>query len=256
MSDSVYLINSCWGIPAIHSYLTGLKVGRVGFLRIIYGYNGIETNNTIALLTSDLYRELLKLGHGNRTKNSTLYITPYNIRSEDLPPEGHKPSFFIPLPQSFTLTETEVREQIDEKMNALVSFHIISPSSYQVMVPLKSRESGELKTSLYIMFEDTNIEKIALVRSIINDTQWRGPDEHTETFKCYWYRDRNFRKNIKIGKDRPMYVKRDSRPLPRDIQECIGEVCFISPPVTEFEEKYIPEEKLIMEEDINPTKEE
>lgn len=204
VEHNVYMVYSKWTISRIDAFLR--ERGEVSSLRVVYDNNGKETNRTIVIVDDCVYKKLCEEGFGDQVVDSSeeddekmpkkqfkqLKIARFMIKEFDYPNVMQTRNLFIPIPKCIT-SDVEVMEQIEKKLTHLSDWDIIKEKSWEINIPVKSREKGEMGKGCFVIFNSTvSIESIALVRLLITDTYWDDCDEY---FKAMWARDRGEQKS-------------------------------------------------------------
>jgi len=211
--DQVFLIKSGWSLTTIQEFLASFRIGKIGPIRVVYRKDGKETKMSICLLTEDLYKVLYEAGYG-KPQNTDFIIERYKLYDINLAKYGQKSDqWFIPIPSGKGVSVEEIINEVQSKIAPLAEFNVISANSWKVEVPLKSRETGELKSSCIVTFTKWNVDvetfhrRIAFSKIIIDDTYWSKSDStgNKIIFKCFWLRH-----NIKKISDKS-YKKKENR---------------------------------------------
>jgi hypothetical protein len=190
----VYLIKSKWTLLRIDEFLSKFE-GEVGFLRIVLDKLGNETDRTIALLSSKLYNNLCADGLNKLGEDTGFQVSKFILKQSSLPCEYKTKNLFIPVPLNYT--ENTIIKVISEKLKHLADWNIISMNSWNIHIPIKSREFGKIKGCCFISFDDSiAIENIAMVRILLTDTFWQSHKnrQKNDILRCFWAID-NKKKN-------------------------------------------------------------
>ena len=201
----VYLIKSKWTLLRIDEFLSKFE-GEVGFLRIVLDKLGNETDRTIALLSSKLYNNLCDDGLNKLREDTGFQVSKFILKQSSLPCEYKTKNLFIPVPLNYT--ENTIIKIISEKLKHLADWNIISINSWNIHIPIKSREFGKIKGCCFISFDDSiAIENIAMVRILLTDTFWQSHKnrQKNDILRCFWAIDNKkkndfFNQNSKIKK--------------------------------------------------------
>jgi len=190
----VYLIKSKWTLLRIDEFLSKFE-GEVGFLRIVLDKLGNETDRTIALLSSKLYDNLCDDGLNKLRDDTGFQVSKFILKQSSLPCEYKTKNLFIPVPLNYT--ENTIIKIISEKLKHLADWNIISINSWNIHIPIKSREFGKIKGCCFISFDESiAIENIAMVRILLTDTFWQSHKnrQKNDILRCFWAID-NKKKN-------------------------------------------------------------
>ena len=190
----VYLIKSKWTLLRIDEFLSKFE-GEVGFLRIVLDKLGNETDRTIALLSSKLYDNLCDDGLNKLRDDTGFQVSKFILKQSSLPCEYKTKNLFIPVPLNYT--ENTIIKIISEKLKHLADCNIISINSWNIHIPIKSREFGKIKGCCFISFDESiAIENIAMVRILLTDTFWQSHKnrQKNDILRCFWAID-NKKKN-------------------------------------------------------------
>ena len=190
----VYLIKSKWTLLRIDEFLSKFE-GEVGFLRIVLDKLGNETDRTIALLSSKLYNNLCDDGLNKLRDDTGFQVSKFILKQSSLPCEYKTKNLFIPVPLNYT--ENTIIKIISEKLKHLADWNIISINSWNIHIPIKSREFGKIKGCCFISFDESiAIENIAMVRILLTDTFWQSHKnrQKNDILRCFWAID-NKKKN-------------------------------------------------------------
>jgi hypothetical protein len=237
--------------------------GDVGFMRIVYDNDGIETNRTIAILEHNVYLSLCKQGYGDskiengtRGQNRLFRVSPFYLNEKCLPGDGRTKNLFIPVPRNYAVNYDLVVSAVTDKLKHLSEWGIIDDDSWSINVPLKSREKGDVKGGCFISFNnDISVQNIAMVRILLTDTYWPPQNENEErpVFRCFWSRERKdkFPKEntpsgkklyqmVKSRQDQPPRAKKSYvRSTKKSVEQC--EQITVNPsiptPINMFEDK-------------------
>jgi len=201
----VYLIKSKWTLLRIDEFLSKFE-GEVGFLRIVLDKLGNETDRTIALLSSKLYNNLCDDGLNKLREDTGFQVSKFILKQSSLPCEYKTKNLFIPVPLNYT--ENTIIKIISEKLKHLADWNIISMNSWNIHIPIKSREFGKIKGCCFISFDESiAIENIAMVRILLTDTFWQSHKnrQKNDILRCFWAIDNKkkndfFNQNSKIKK--------------------------------------------------------
>ena len=182
----IYLIYSRWSLQQIENFLT--QYGPVGYLRIILDKAGVETDRTIAIISSDTFELLKKNGYDEHQYGKDFMITPFVLRK--LASEA-KHSLFVPVPKEIASFDSNVIDEINGRMVHFSEWGIITSDAWQVTAPLLSRETGGIRNGCFITFKKTlPLETVSLIRLLLTDTYWRFTPQGSDPirFNCYWTR--------------------------------------------------------------------
>jgi hypothetical protein len=171
------------------------RYSKIGMLRIIMSGKD-ETNLAVLVVDQNTYEAIVAAGYCQGGKNSRfMRVEPFFLRPSALFREGQTSSLFVPAPGTVKDDDVKACEAIDVKMTMAAKWDIIPEGSWNTYPTLASRESGTIKSGVYVGFDDTvPIEQIAAVRILLNDTYWPesvvGEGEEVPTFRCYWAHER------------------------------------------------------------------
>jgi len=196
----VYVIKSNWSLKRIEEHLN--KFGEeYRNLRVLYNHDREETDMSIIMMREKLYVSL------REAPCRGFEISPFSIKEHHHPdPKYQDYSLYVPLPKSMHLKELRVRENIDKKLNSLVSFGLITGDCWYIEIPLLSRESGSAKNHCFIIFNSSvSKDTIVLVKSVIDDTYWEidglNKEKGEHIFHCYWNRFKSPKLLLKESED-------------------------------------------------------
>lgn len=201
----VYIVHSSLAIEEIRAILRGLNAGQVGLVKIDYDRSGKETNRTIVVAEPSVYEAAVEAGLGKRSRKLDFAIAPYELREHNKPFKDCLYSFFIPFPKSFDLSANDARSQVVDLFDGLCQFGLLPADSYRVTVPLKSRESGDAKGSVFVTFaEEASSYAIQLAKVVVDHHVWLSGDEFDswEELRCFWARDRSAERRAKTGESK------------------------------------------------------
>lgn len=186
----VFLIYSGWSLPKIDNFLS--EYGEAGFLRIIYEKNHKETNRNLAILSEETFTALCSEGYNTRRYGGDFLIARFVLRENNFPKSTHSFNFYIPVPQELIDEDVFVVNAIEDKLKYLSEWEIIPVNSWSIKVPLKSRETGGIRSGCFVKFKkEVENNNIAMARLLINDTYWPSLDNNVKdraNFKCFWAR--------------------------------------------------------------------
>lgn len=197
ISFPVYIIFSRWSLPEIDSFLK--DYGEAGFLRVVYDNSGKETDRTLAILPDDVYQSLCNNGYGesnDKRSGRGFCIKPFVLRDNSFPPAGRSEVLFVPLPKQTEYEKSFIVDTVNDKLTHLSEWDIIPDNSWNINVPLQSREKGGVKNGCFVSFnKDVSLARISMVRNLLNDTYWpnENVDENRPIFQCFWARVRKQR---------------------------------------------------------------
>jgi len=188
----VFLVHSNWSLKRISDFLKGFGNGNVGSMHVDRDRNGDETNRTICLVDESVYAAMVRGGY---SKNRDFSIDRYALRPNCYPSRKHAYSFYVPLPRSFKLTETDCRQQLEGKLNELVNFGILGSDDFTVRIPQDKdgEQKEEIKPFCFITFKkNVDHDTIAIVKVVLDNTWWYSSDStmNRELMRCYWGRRR------------------------------------------------------------------
>jgi hypothetical protein len=221
----VYVIHCKWSLTTLDKFLA--TFGQCGFLRIVYetvrdektergnknhqeSKGPQETDRNIAILSKEAYDGLIAAGYGDRKFSREFKIAPYELNRGNYPGPGQLNTLFVPVPHSWADDDAQVQEVINEKLEHLAEWDIVPRDSWKIVVPLKSRGSGGVKSGCFIKFDrSVPLDTIAMARVLLTDTHW--PEQETTAaprsskskpstslfqedaaqavFRCYWTRE-------------------------------------------------------------------
>lgn len=187
----VYMIYSKWSLHQIDNFIS--DYGKIGILRIVYDNNNNETDRTMVILEDTVYYELLRNGYGENRAEKGFKIVPFSVKGVNLPPNGHDKNLFIPVPKSLQNDDVSVLNVITDKLKHLAEWDIIPDKSWNLNIPVKSRELGGILDGCFIIFNPTvTIDQIAMTRLLLTDNFWpnQNEPENRLPLKCKWARSR------------------------------------------------------------------
>lgn len=185
----IFIIYSNWSLDTITNFLNSLLPNQIGMMKIIYDSLYNETNKTIAVLSYTLYNLLIAKGYGVSRFEIDFKIKKYRFKDNILPPPDKSSNLFIPIIKK--TTEFIVTDIINKKLEELAQFDIIPHKSWRIKCPINDRESGIVKLGCFIFFKDLSVYNIAVVKFLLNNTQWdndKNNNKYDNTIKCYWAR--------------------------------------------------------------------
>lgn len=194
----VYMIYSGWSLAQMDRHIE--QYGGAGLLRIVFGKDDKETNRTIAVLAPETYAALCDDGYGGEERREDrqygrgFRIISFKLNDNSYPGEGRNKTLFVPVPKVLGDDETWVMDKICDKLVHLSEWGIIPKDSWNLNLPLRSREEGGVKGGCFISFSrDVPLDRIAMTRILLTDTYWPEQaerDEKRAVFRCFWARDR------------------------------------------------------------------
>ena len=209
----VYLIYSKWSLTQLDEFFR--KYGEAGFLRIVYDIKGKETDRTIAILPEKVYTSRCDDGYGHFNSHG-FRISPFLLQEGNFPGEGRNNSLFVPVPKDWGNHEKPVVNVINDKLKHLAEWDIMDDESWNITVPLKTREKGGVKGGCFISFPNVPIERVAMIRILLTDTYWpeQSDTEERAVFRCYWARVRKSNINKSNGNKIPIEKRnKDKNPI-------------------------------------------
>lgn len=194
------VIHSGWCLTDLDDFLAGY--GDVPFLKIVHDKGGKETNRTITIISQVMYQTLCDHGYGDarvetKTPKRGFRITPYVLHPGNLPGADKTSALFVPIPKELNSNAGFLRADVVDKLEHIAECGMIVSGSWNINLPIKSRETGEV-TGCFIMFNrDVPIETVAKIRVLITDTYWsaRAEDKPRHIFRCFWARSRTAPQN-------------------------------------------------------------
>lgn len=210
--NKVYIAFSKWDVKKIVELCRGY--GDVYWSRLVYDKDGKETNRTYLILPDETYNGLVDDGYGEERKRpgannrgAGFRIAPYVLREGQAHTDA--PTLFVPAPKEHRKSAMAAENIVNAKLTILADCGIIPEKSWVAEAPTFSRESGDIKSGVFISFNET-VERgrIAMTRILINDSYWPclEDQETSSVFRCYWARDRT------ENKDRPAQKSRATQP--------------------------------------------
>ena len=226
----VYVVHSQLSVEDIRKTLTGLNAGHVGTVKIDYDRFGKETNRTIVIAEPSVYTAAVEAGLGVRSRKFDFAIMPYELRDHNKPFTDCLYSLYIPFPKEFDLSAQDARKQIEAFLEELVAFGLFADNDcYRITVPLKSREIGEPRGSVFVTFaKEVPDHAIELAKVVIDHNTWVASDEYDswEELRCFWSRDPKQRP--KAGTKKALFAKdaktKDLKEKPALEQQVTGPV--------------------------------
>jgi len=214
----VYLVHSKWTLSKIDKFLN--EYGKPGFLRIVYDGEGNETSRSIAILDNDTYDALCKDGLYERQRGVDFVIAPFTLKDNNFPGEGRTKTLFVPVPKTLGSDDETVSTVVGNKLKHLAEWNVIPDKSWSVNIPLKSRETGGIRSGCFISFQrDVHIDCIAMVRILLTDTYWPEEPESSENeraiFRCFWARDRDRKERT----EKAPFTEKKTKPTEKEIEE-------------------------------------
>jgi hypothetical protein len=184
---NVFIVYSRKSLDSITEILLDLNAGDVSYCKIIRDGEGRETNRTLVVADESVYKAAANEGLTSRSFNRDFTITRYKLTERNAPKEDQTYKLFIPYPK---LRGINAEKQLDDMLQRLVDVNLLAKNSYRITVPLKSRQTGVVKGSIFVTF-DSSVDKelIQLVKLIIDGAHWFSEDEdESEEVKCFWAR--------------------------------------------------------------------
>lgn len=201
---TVYLLRSKTTLPRIAEILK--KFGcDFAELRIMYDKFGKETSDgNLVLLDTSAYNKLVESGFGedqDRQSRKEFKIKPFVIDKRKFPHEYQSDVLFVPVPKALDATDETVKQEIHARLTTLSNWDVLPSKSWNLTVPLDSRETGGVRSGCFITFNETvTLPQKAVTRILLNDTYWATPvrtnralpngqlvsREERLTFHCYY----------------------------------------------------------------------
>lgn len=184
----IYIIYSGWTIENIICFFKKWKdETHFGFFKILYDYNGNQTNKTIVVISDSLYADLMRHGYGQKNYGSDFYIKNYYIDNL-LPPANKSSNLFIPT--TIKNTKNSVIEILNINLNNMAMFNIIKRNSWELKFPIDSYNDTYLKMGCFILFKNESAINIGVVRFLLNNASWYDTNGklplYNNIIKCEW----------------------------------------------------------------------
>jgi len=193
-NSCVYLIHSNRALSELESFITkkcsSVRNEDLGFMHIVWDGNE-ETCRTVVLMKKKIYDSLVEQGYGKRIKTHNFYIVPYILGKNNFPRSTHEYKFFIPLPRE--LSVKECRDQLSNTFVIMTEFGILPQDSYNIDIPVPSRQGTKHKGRSYISFDKNVVREVDIVfaKVLIDGYSWyrqSKDDTQTQRLKCRWYK--------------------------------------------------------------------
>ena len=85
------------------------------------------------------------------------------------------------------MSATDVSIQMRQKLNELVTFGVLQPNSYNVNIPLRSRQDGQHSNVCFVKFNsDVPMAHRLVAKTIMFDSPWFSQDDRRLYVKCFW----------------------------------------------------------------------
>jgi len=201
----------------IRNLLLSKYDGAIGPLRVVYSQSGAETNRTLAVLPTQLYDLLVKQGYGRRDSKG-LSISPYTVNERHYPRTSQRDVWYIPLPRSFELSEVQIRDHLNRRLEELAELGLLPADSWRIAIPLKSRTSGERQGFCFVSFVGASLLDISTAKLVIDDTAWLSSGGEAERLFCLWSRQKKQRKPEPKVKKILVNEARLHNPQPRGVR--------------------------------------
>src|SRR3990167_3441508 len=193
-TSPLYVIYSGKSLDDIRDFLANLG-NDFAELRVVRKPNREGTNRSLVLLTPQFYESLRAKGYDkyNDGFSDDFSVRPYNLHDSDHPKSGSQTyTWYIPIPEG--LSKHEVKTVLDLKLESLVKFGLFEAQSYQINIPLKSRETGDHDGYAIVSFKDSvSRDALAAGRLLCHDSRWgacfdKSQYDETNIFKCWWFK--------------------------------------------------------------------
>jgi hypothetical protein len=201
---SVYIVYSKWSLKQIDTFLSDF--GGCEYSRIVYEKNTegktSETNRTIVVISDKTYKILCDDGYGDtndiKPKIRGFKIKQYVVRDRNLISETPTRKLFIPVPHELKTKHDIVLKTVNDKLKQMSELNIIDDLCWEINIPLKTRETGDVRNGCHITFTDNiDINKIAMTKILLDDSYWpkittidsllKGElNNERKFFKCRW----------------------------------------------------------------------
>lgn len=202
---SLFILYSEWSLDDLYNWMeSNLETDSFSDIHIDRTRSRKETNRTVCLMREDVYDDLVNRGYTRRNRYADFWIQRYQIHDYHHPSNGYSSNMYVSLPKEFNLTVTESRQQLQDKIDTLCKFGVLSAGEVTIKIPLVNRESGEPKGGAFIVFtQSVDPNAIAVSKLYIDNSYWYAPaasstvnSEKTEVIKhsdselvkCYWAR--------------------------------------------------------------------
>ena len=194
---SVIVVFSNWTLVEIFNFMEDyLKVKKsdIGLARIekYKGKDGSyrESNRTIMLVKKEVLDKAVENGLDKSQPNLDFRITEYNILDKHYPKATDKENIYLHLPKEIPYEDVKI--QLNDKLKIMKNFGVIK-HSYNIVIPLKSRESGEHNGYGYVNFDQDDVIIRTIVKLLLQDSKLyndRETDNHC-FLKAFWVRNKS-----------------------------------------------------------------
>ena len=168
-SFPVFIVYSRDSLGNIRDILSEVDSSPIGPMRVVYEGDR-ETNRTIVVIREQHFSKLEALGFTEKRTDRDFYIKRYVTKKSEFPNPNYRYVWHIPLPFKEN-DANKIKAEINERLERLVNFNIIPDNSWEVVIPLESRETGKLKDSCFVIWKEVG-ESVVLSRAILQDTLW------------------------------------------------------------------------------------
>jgi hypothetical protein len=155
------------------------------YLKVIRDSSGHETDRTIAFIDQQIYH---KLSQQNR---ADLSIEPFVVQPGMHPKlDQYTYNFCIPFPKETSISTTTSDKlfltHIEQKLAPFIDHGIIPYDSYNIHVPVVSREKNLTKGIAFISFHSSiNRDILACIRLILDGCRWQ---DNVSPMRWFWAR--------------------------------------------------------------------
>jgi hypothetical protein len=202
--DNIYLIYSNHTLR----YLDNLfkDYGTIGYMKVVHVFNKElnkreETNRTLAIFSLETYQKMCAdgLDGPNNRLREKVKVLPYKLNQRDYPKHETR-DLFVPVPNAVS-DELFVKSALHDKLEHYTEWNVIPKGCWELDVVVSSRQLGTLKGGCIIRFaQDVNLDQIALVKVLLDDTFWPESEnpEETAIMRCNWAREFRESRNNKV----------------------------------------------------------
>ena len=199
MSEDKYVVAvafSKWSLMEIFDFMADhleAKKEQIGAARIdrykAKGGEIKESNRTIMLIERELFQEAVSKDLNKSQTNSDFKIAEYTLNDRHFPNENQKANLYLNFPNEIPVKDIEL--QLKDKLKTFKDFGLLK-GKYRIVIPLKSRETGENHGFGYVNFTDDDLKSRALIKVLLHDSRLYNDKDPDNRYylKAYWTKDK------------------------------------------------------------------
>jgi len=168
------IIFSNWTLEKIFNFLKDylnakdgeIALGNVERQKI--GKEMKDTNRTLILMKESLFDRAMEEKLNMKQPNLDFLIADFIMGAKYFPLKSQSSDFYIKIPD---LPLSDIEILIQEKMSVFIRYGLINNGDYKLIIPLKSRITGQHRNFAIIKFQDNvDISTRSYIKALINNS--------------------------------------------------------------------------------------